>query len=100
MAELAEQFPLQVITSDSFGLLTGSPGARRRYLDWGVFHVEHQFFGQWQRFQRCIKQRNQLLRRGKVSDQELAVWTRDLAQSWIGYQRIQEELFSNPGASF
>ena len=41
VAELAEQFPLQVITGDSFGLLTGPPGARRRYLDWGVFHVEH-----------------------------------------------------------
>ena len=81
VAELVEHFPLQVITADSFDLLTGSPGARRQYLDWGVFHVEHQFFSQWQRFQRCIKQRNKLLRRGKISDQELEVWTRDLTDS-------------------
>ncbi|MCB1705637.1 MAG: DNA replication/repair protein RecF [Halioglobus sp.] len=81
VAELASQLPLQVITADSFGLLTGPPGGRRQFLDWGVFHVEHQFFGQWQRFQRCIKQRNSLLRRGKISDQELGVWTRDLAQT-------------------
>lgn len=79
VAELAEHLPLQVITADSFTLLTGPPGARRRFLDWGVFHVEHEFFGQWQRFQRCIKQRNMLLRRGNIDPRELEVWTRDLA---------------------
>jgi DNA replication and repair protein RecF len=93
VAELAEQLPLQVITADSFGLLTGSPGARRQYLDWGVFHVEQQFFGQWQRFQRCIKQRNNLLRRGKMSDQELMVWTRDLAQTGTVINEYRKRYF-------
>lgn len=93
VAELAEQLPLQVITADSFGLLTGSPGARRQYLDWGVFHVEQQFFGQWQHFQRSIKQRNNLLRRGKVSDQELAVWTRDLAQTGTAINEYRKDYF-------
>ena len=79
VAQLVEQLPLQVITTDSFDLLTGAPAGRRQFLDWGVFHVEHRFYAQWQRFQRCIKQRNKLLRRGKISDQELDVWTRDLA---------------------
>ncbi len=81
VARLVEYLPLQVINADSFELLTGSPSARRQYLDWGVFHVEHRFLEQWQRFQRCIKQRNKLLRHGKIRDQELAVWTRDLASS-------------------
>jgi len=93
VAELAEQLPLQVITADSFGLLTGSPGARRQYLDWGVFHVEQQFFGQWQRFQRGIKQRNNLLRRGKVSDQELTFWTRDLAQTGTAINEYRKGYF-------
>ena len=43
VAQLVEHLPLQVINADSFDLLTGSPGARRQYLDWGVFHVEHRF---------------------------------------------------------
>lgn len=93
VAELAEQLPLQVITAESFGLLTGAPGARRRYLDWGVFHVEHQFFGQWQRFQRSIKQRNNLLRRGKISEQELAAWTRDLAQTGTAINTYRTDYF-------
>ena len=81
LAGLVEYLPLQVINADSFALLTGSPGARRQYLDWGVFHVEHRFLSQCQRFQRCIKQRNKLLRHGKIRDQELSVWTRDLASA-------------------
>lgn len=93
VAELAEQLPLQVITADSFGLLTGAPGARRRYMDWGVFHVEHQFFGQWQRFQRSIKQRNNLLRRGKISEQELMAWTRDLAQTGTAVNEYRKAYF-------
>lgn len=93
VAELAEQLPLQVITADSFGLLTGPPGSRRQYLDWGVFHVEQLFFSEWQRFQRCIKQRNKLLRRGKITKQELAVWTRDLAQSGAAINEYRKGYF-------
>jgi DNA replication and repair protein RecF len=94
VAELAAQLPLQVITAESFGLLTGPPGGRRQYLDWGVFHVEHRFFGQWQRFQRGIKQRNNLLRRGKITDQELAVWTRDLAQTGEAINAFRKDYFA------
>jgi DNA replication and repair protein RecF len=93
VAELAGQLPLQVITAESFGLLTGSPATRRQFLDWGVFHVEQQFFGQWQRFQRSIKQRNNLLRRGKVTDSELTVWTRDLAQTGTTINEHRKDYF-------
>jgi DNA replication and repair protein RecF len=93
VAELAAQLPLQVITADSFDLLTGAPGGRRQYLDWGVFHVEQQFFGQWQRFQRSIKQRNYLLRRGKILDQELAVWTQDLARTGAAINEYRKAYF-------
>ncbi len=81
VAELAQNLPLQVINASSFELLTGTPAARRRYLDWGVFHVEQHFLPEWQRFQRAIKQRNMLLRRGKLTPREIEAWTRDLVAS-------------------
>ncbi len=93
VAELVSCLPLQVITADSFDLLTGSPGARRRFLDWGVFHVEQGFFGQWQRYQRGIKQRNMLLRRGKIATQELPVWTREIALSGEALSHYRESYF-------
>lgn len=100
VAELAEQLPLQVINADSFGLLTGSPSSRRQYLDWGVFHVEHTFFAEWQRFQRCIKQRNKLLRRGKLSDYELDVWTRDLATAGTAISEYRKRYFKELAPRF
>ena len=93
LAELVEQFPLQVISAASFDLLTGSPGGRRQYLDWGVFHVEQRFYTQWKRFQRCIKQRNNLLRRGKIDDQELSVWTRDLVAAGTAITEFRAAYF-------
>ena len=93
--QLIEHLPLQTINSDSFDLLTGAPQARRQYLDWGVFHVEHRFYHQWQRFQRCIKQRNNLLRRGKIASGELDVWTRDLSASGSAINDYRREYFSH-----
>jgi DNA replication and repair protein RecF len=81
VSELVEILPTQVINASSFSLLTGAPASRRQYLDWGVFHVEHDFLGQWQRFQRCIKQRNKLLRHGKIAESQLSVWTRELCET-------------------
>ena len=79
-SELAEQLPLQVINAESFNLLTGSPSDRRQFLDWGVFHVEHGFYRSWQRFQRALKQRNALLRHGRIDTSDLAAWDRDLCK--------------------
>lgn len=94
VAELVSLLPLQVINATSFDLLTGSPGARRQYLNWGVFHVEHRFYPEWQRFQRCIKQRNSGLRRGKLGDQELTVWTRELARSGALLNEFRQAYFA------
>jgi DNA replication and repair protein RecF len=80
-SELAECLPLQVINSDSFSLLEGSPSVRRRFLDWGVFHVEHDFHQAWKQAQRCLKQRNSLLRSGRMADAELVVWTDEFIRS-------------------
>ena len=79
-AQLAELLPLQVIDADTFGLLLGPPGTRRQFLDWGVFHVEHDFLDLWRRLQRILKQRNSLLRRGKIDQQELGSWDSELGR--------------------
>ena len=78
-ANLAAQLPVQVVNAQSFELLTGTPSGRRRYLDWGVFHVEPAYHETWRRFQRCARQRNKLLRRGRMQTEELAVWNREFA---------------------
>ncbi len=76
-SQLAEVLPVQIVNSDSFELLEGSPGARRSFIDWGVFHVEHSYRDIWSRFQKCLKHRNSLLRHGKIDQLQLSVWDRE-----------------------
>lgn len=79
VAALASLLPIQVINSQTFLLLEGSPKIRRQFMDWLVFHVEPDFFPTWKASQRCLKHRNSLLRRDRIESSELAVWDRELA---------------------
>ena len=80
LAELALQLPVQIIDPEVHHLIEEGPSRRRRFLDWGVFHVEQSFVGHWQRYQQVLKQRNAALKahqpRGVVS-----VWDSDLVRS-------------------
>lgn len=80
IADLAEQFPAQIIDPEVHKLLEEGPGRRRRYLDWGVFHVEHGFLPTWRRYHQALRQRNAALKQ-EASDDELAGWDQELASS-------------------
>lgn len=77
-AELAEALPIRVMNGQSFNLLEGAPLVRRQFLDWLVFHVEHDFFPVWRNYEKCLKHRNSLLRRGKIDPALLNPWDREL----------------------
>jgi DNA replication and repair protein RecF len=79
ISRLVETLPLQLINPDSFQLLEGSPARRRQFLDWGVFHVKHEFFDVWQRVRRALKHRNALLRHGRMDGASLSPWELELA---------------------
>lgn len=76
VSELAKLLPLQLINPSSYLLLSGGPRARRGFIDWGVFHVEPQFFQVWQRYQHVLKQRNAALQQ-QVPWNQIKIW--DLA---------------------
>src|SRR5262245_60403721 len=80
IADLAEQFPAQVIDPEVHKLLEEGPGRRRRFLDWGVFHVEHGFLPTWRRYHQALRQRNAALKQD-AGDDDLAAWERELASS-------------------
>ena len=90
ISELAESLPLQLINAETFQLLAGSPSVRRQFLDWGVFHVEHRFHDAWKATQRCLKQRNTLLRHDRIDRQQLLVWDQELARSGEEVNRYRE----------
>jgi DNA replication and repair protein RecF len=62
LAELALMLPVQIIDPEVHRLIEEGPSRRRRFLDWGVFHVERAFVGHWQRYHQALKQRNAALK--------------------------------------
>lgn len=74
---------LAVVTFEpgSHALVDGGSDVRRRYLDWGVFHVEHDFMPTWRRYARALKQRNSLLRQRGETGGQLDAWEQELAQT-------------------
>jgi DNA replication and repair protein RecF len=91
---LAENLPLQVLSSDTFKLLEGAPKIRRQFMDWGVFHVEQGFHGAWKNAQRCLKQRNSLLRRGRIDPAQLQAWSQELVSAGEQLHSYREHYFS------
>lgn len=80
LAELATVLPAQAIDPEVHRLIEGGPSERRRYLDWGVFHVEPNFIGHWRRYQRALKQRNAALR-AEQPEALVRVWDTELVES-------------------
>ena len=64
LSQLTRRLPAVMMEPDSHQLISGSPDNRRKYLDWGMFHVEHAFLGVWRNYSKALKQRNAALRRG------------------------------------
>lgn len=77
-ADLAEVLAVQLLDPMAHELIQGAPEGRRRFLDWGVFHVEHEFLPVWQRYRRALQQRNAALRSGQRS--AAMAWDEQLLQ--------------------
>ncbi|WP_438951083.1 DNA replication/repair protein RecF [Porticoccus sp.] len=77
---LAEALPLLLLNAEGFDLIGGGPQYRRRFIDWGVFHVEHNYRHLMQRYQRVLKQRNSLMRHDRIDEQVLAVWDAEFVE--------------------
>ncbi|HVI59515.1 MAG TPA: DNA replication/repair protein RecF [Luteimonas sp.] len=72
----------------SHALVAGGGEPRRRYVDWGLFHVEPGFLPLWRRYARALKQRNSLLKqRGQGA--QLDAWDHELADAGEPITRLR-----------
>jgi len=79
LAELASVFPVQIIDPEVHRLIEEGPSRRRRFMDWGVFHVEPQFVRHWQSYYQVLRQRNAALRRRQPRS-VVCAWDADLVR--------------------
>jgi DNA replication and repair protein RecF len=82
VGQLVRECAVVCFEPGSHALIAGGAEERRRFLDWGVFHVEHDFLSTWRRYQRALKQRNSLLRKSSSTDVSLYTpWEQELAKT-------------------
>lgn len=73
LSEFIRILPVQFIGPDSHRLLEEGPEIRRKFLDWGVFHVEPNFYAMWKQYYQALKQRNAALR-NNLNIKEIISW--------------------------
>lgn len=91
VSEQAKNVVVQIANPDNTTLLTGSPKDRRKWIDWALFHVEHDYLEIWHSYHQALRNRNALLRR-LAKDDEYYVWesimaktAKDLKARWQNY---------------
>ncbi len=81
IATIAEFLPMLLIDPHCHELICSGPSLRRQFVDWGVFHVEHDsFLLNWRKYQRIIKQRNAALKRNNAG-KEAVLWDSELVKA-------------------
>ena len=91
LSDLARAIPLTIITPNSHEILERGPQYRRRFLDWGVFHVEPSFRSVFERYSRSLKQRNAALR---VKGRFDTSWDRELIETGNQVNQFRERYIS------
>ncbi len=78
-SDLALNLPVLDIHPESYLLITGGPAERRKFLNWGMFHVELSFARAWSEYLRMLKQRNSCLKTRNIRDARY--WHQNLSQN-------------------
>lgn len=90
LSELYRALAVVCFEPGSHELVSGGSELRRRYLDWGLFHVEPDFLVHWRRYQRALRQRNILLKSGQPDPSSFSAWEHELSESGERLTRQRE----------
>jgi len=89
-SQLAELLPVQLINPDVHKMMEEGPRYRRRFMEWGLFHVKPNYFTDWQNCRHILKQRNAALKQG-LSRLELKHWDDALCEISESITAVREE---------
>ncbi len=81
ISEQTRSIPIVLVTQDSHLLITGGPKERRHWLDWAMFHVEHDYLEQWKVYMRALRHRNAMLKKGENKRELYRAWEEGMIES-------------------
>lgn len=86
----ARKYPVVLFEPDDLRLLGGSPSRRRQFIDRFIGQIDPQYGQALRKYDRALKQRNNLLKRSYVSHDDLFVW--DIALGEYGAAIIEARI--------
>ena len=98
-SQVAYALPCQVIYSDVFQIIDAGAAVRRSLLDWGLFHVKHNYLGVWKEYKKVLKQRNALLKTHAAYNQ-FVPWDKQLSKLANEIHILRHEYFGQWVDSF
>lgn len=84
------KYPIVLFEPDDLRLLSGSPARRRRFIDNFISQLDPIYSSALRKYDRALKQRNNLLKNRNISHDELFVW--DIALSEYGSYIIEKRI--------
>ena len=99
VSDQARMIPVSIITANTQRLITDGPKNRRKFIDWSVFHVEHNYSDLVNSYNKILLQRNAALRTGqseyRIWDNQLVNFGERIHQSRSRYFSLFQEEYSN-----
>ncbi len=88
---IKEKYPVVLFEPDDLRLLHGSPTRRRQFIDHFISQLDPLYSTTLRKYDRALKQRNNLLKKPDTTPDELFVWDVALSEygSYIIEQRVQ-----------
>lgn len=92
VSDVAKLLPIGIVTPIIHRLIEEGPDNRRRFLNWGVFHVEHSYISMMRHYSITLQQRNASLRSG---DKGWNVWDPQLIEYGDQINQLRTDYFSS-----
>ncbi|MET1256511.1 DNA replication/repair protein RecF [Aliikangiella maris] len=95
LSALSKIYPTQVLSPESYHLIDSGPAERRKYIDWCLFHVKHDYHEYWKKYNQVLQQRNALLKSIKYkgsSKAQLDSWNSQLCSLSNIINRAREDI--------
>ena len=89
-SQLAKYLPTIVIHEQLFSIIDSGPNERRALLDWGVFHVEHNYQHNYQKYKKALFNRNLLIKKNCKDSYLLSTWEYAMAESAYAIHKLRE----------
>lgn len=86
---LAKDLPILLIYQTIFQIIDAGPSERRRLLDWGLFHVEQDYFKLWKQYKTALLHRNALLK-SNANEKDCAPWTSQLIKNGMRLNELRD----------